>query len=434
MEIKQNNYLVTLGITLVLLLSFPILGQSNLEPGSEENLSEIVQSDVKINDSSSEWWSWRSSTAQNGLEIELAYIGEVWSNSSGGYGTKSDYLHNIDLVFAFDLEEFMGWQGATFTSYFLGNYGGVPSESAGAAQGISNIAADDEWKLYEIWIEQNLFSDKLSILFGLFDLNSEFDSREASALFINPSHGIGADFAQTGLNGPSIFPNASLALRLKYQIHDNFYLRTALFDGVPDFRENPSRTIVKLCREDGALSATEFVYESDTKEFEKGYSKAAVGGWYYTTEFEEFSSDAHKTRNGSYGFYAFAETFLYSEPFNRDQGLAGFLRVGSADDKVNPFDQYWGGGIIYKGPFEGRDDDIFGAAFAYVRTGRSYRECNLQNGIANNNFELALEVTYSYQVLPWIALQPDIQYVVHPGAVDNINNSLVFGLRTAIDF
>jgi porin len=53
---------------------------------------------------------------------------------------------------------------------------------------------------------------------GLYDLNSEFDVIEAAALFLNPSHGIGPDFAQSGRNGPSIFPVTSLAIRGEYRL------------------------------------------------------------------------------------------------------------------------------------------------------------------------------------------------------------------------
>lgn len=49
-----------------------------------------------------------------------------------------------------------------------------------------------------------MFDDKLSLLFGLYDLNSEFDTQETSSIFINPSHDIGAEYAQSGKNLPSI--------------------------------------------------------------------------------------------------------------------------------------------------------------------------------------------------------------------------------------
>jgi porin len=58
--------------------------------------------------------------------------------------------------------------------------------------------------------------------------------------------------------------------------------------------------------------------------------------------------------------------------------------------------------------------------------------------------ETIIELTYQAQVTPWLIVQPDLQYVVHPGgnipnpnvSGDNtpIKDALVMGLRTAIKF
>ena len=56
--------------------------------------------------------------------------------------------------------------------------------------------------------------------------------------------------------------------------------------------------------------------------------------------------------------------------------------------------------------------------------------------------ETYLELTYQYQVTPWLQLQPDIQYVFNPGGgilnpndpATTVRNELVLGLRTNILF
>lgn len=52
-----------------------------------------------------------------------------------------------------------------------------------------------------------------------------------------------------------------------------------------------------------------------------------------------------------------------------------------------------------------------------------------------------VEATYLLQVAPWIALQPDLQYVINPGAgiisgLDRrpIRNAVVIGMRSLITF
>lgn len=50
---------------------------------------------------------------------------------------------------------------------------------------------------------------------GLYDLNSEFDALDDAGLFINSAFGVGTDIGLTGVNGPSIFPVTSLAVRAR---------------------------------------------------------------------------------------------------------------------------------------------------------------------------------------------------------------------------
>lgn len=83
-------------------------------------------------------------------------------------------------------------------------------------------------RLYEAWIDKRSADGSASVRFGLYDLNSEFDTTEAGALSLLSSHGIGPDFAQSGRNGPSIFPVTSLALRGECDLGDRWLVRTGL--------------------------------------------------------------------------------------------------------------------------------------------------------------------------------------------------------------
>jgi hypothetical protein len=87
---------------------------------------------------------------------------------------------------------------------------GNPSDDTGDVQGVSNIATFNTWQLYEAWIKQNLFDNRLSVLFGLYDLNSEFAVIQSEQVFINSSHGIDLTLAASGRNGPSSFPTTSV--------------------------------------------------------------------------------------------------------------------------------------------------------------------------------------------------------------------------------
>src|SRR5690606_31578386 len=156
--------------------------------------------------------------------------------------------------------------------------------------------------LYEAWIDQRLWDDRVSLRAGLYDLNSEFDAIDPAALFVNSAHGIGTDFGQTGENGPSIFPNTSLALRIEAQLSDNWLVRAAVLDGVPGDPNHPKRTTIKLGNGDGALMVGEINYA-------QGNFRAGLGTWGYTARFTD--SMTGMERRGNQGIYGFVSGQVY---------------------------------------------------------------------------------------------------------------------------
>jgi porin len=57
-----------------------------------------------------------------------------------------------------------------------------------------------------------------------------------------------------------------------------------------------------------------------------------------------------------------------------------------------------------------------------------------QQGVPGPSFESVVELTYSIRLAPAIALQPDLQYVLHPGGSRQYGNALVAGFRAVVDF
>jgi porin len=227
---------------------------------------------------SGDWKQTRPRIEACGIFLEAVYTGEVAFNVSGGIKKETEYLDNIDILFTADLEKLIKWNRATLFIYGLGNQGGSPSRNAGDAQTVSNIDAPDAWKIYEAWLKQGLFQDRLSVLIGLYDLNSEFDVIESAGLFLNSSHGIGADYAQSGDNGPSIFPATSLAARVKIQPFKLFYIQVAALDGIHGYPDVAHGTHVHLGNGDGTLFAIETAWFPGIHAEKNSYIlKAALG-------------------------------------------------------------------------------------------------------------------------------------------------------------
>ncbi len=364
------------------------------------------------------------------LVLDAAYTGEIWGNTRGGLRRDARYLDNLDLQATLDAEAAFGWTGASFFVYGLYDNGRPFSDGVvGDAQVVSNIETGVRAiRLYEAWWEQKIGDSSLRL--GLYDLNSEFDAGELRGLFINSAHGIGPDYSQSGLNGPSIFPSTSLALRVDHHFTPEWFVRAAVLDAVPNDPDHPARTTIRLGN-DGALLAAEAGYHDGPAQYYAGY-------WRYTESFDELArtdddGDPRSNRSNQ-GAYLMASAPLIREPGDESQGLAAFARWGIANARINPFSQHVSAGITYTGPIPGRNEDVLGIAVASALNGDTIRHLQSSLDEPVDRHETNLELTYRAPITDWLTLQPDVQWIVNPGTNRSLENAIAIGLRFELGF
>jgi porin len=113
-------------------------------------------------------------------------------------------------------------------------------------------------------------------------------------------------------------------------------------------------------------------------------------------------------------------------------GLYG--RAGFAPPDRNASGLGFDGGVNWEGFLPGRDDDIAGVGFAYAGlTGGAIDELR-REGVEAAGAEMVVEATYQAVVTPWLSVQPDVQYVIQPGADRGLGNALVVGCRVSVVF
>ncbi|NBC64922.1 MAG: hypothetical protein GVY07_04555 [Bacteroidetes bacterium] len=211
------------------LLFLLISSNAELSAQDAEEKSSIWERETATGD----WGGLRTPFNENGFTLELNLIGDVMSNVSGGLNQKSVFIQNIDLKFVIDNEKLIGLPGSNMLFSVLQNNGNSISQYAGDLQGVSNIEAEQTIRLFEVWIQQRLFNNQLSILGGLYDVNSEFDVMGSASLFMQSSQGLGGNFAGSGLIGPPTFPAAGLGGRIKFVPDRRIYIQAGLMDGAP---------------------------------------------------------------------------------------------------------------------------------------------------------------------------------------------------------
>lgn len=382
------------------------------------------------------WGGARTALADRGVNIEAIYKFDVMANIDGGINDGARGLDNLDVMFSFDGAKLFGGKGTSALIYLLNNNGGKPDAAlVGSAQGIDNIETPKATsKLYMAWLQQNFLDDRLSFLGGLYDVNSEFYVTDSSGLFIHSTYGIGTDAAQSGLNGPSIFPFTAVAARVKIQPTPNVYLMAAVADGAPGSPDDLEGTQIEFKSGDGALFFTEagFIPGGSAPN-----GKLALGAWAYSDKFPDqidVDVNGNPLKERSQGVYMIGERKIFTPAGGEDKGLTIFGRFGVADDQVNQFDYAWSTGLVYTGLIPGRDAGQFGIAVSGAHNSDKFKAASAAAATPVNDAETAYELTYSDYVTPWLSLQPDVQYIVNPGTDPTLDNALVVGARAVVTF
>lgn len=379
----------------------------------------------------------KKTLSDKGIYLGINFKEHYFSNLQGGASHGDAGINNLHVTASFDLEQIAGLGQTSIFADVLSVNGSAPCDKAGAVQGISNMSALSQTRLYQLWIEKKLFDGNLSILAGLFDLNSEFDVRATSSVFINPSHGIGPDFSKSGLNGPSIFPSTSVALRLKIKPSQNTYILAGVFDGLCRNYDDYYLTKALDLKNDGVLLACETGLFENGEEFTRGYGKYSIGGWYYTRSFDDLTnvdlSGAPVQRYDNFGLYLSVEKFVISPLVSQTRGLAAFARIGFSQKNINPVQLYYSFGINVPGLFTNSSNDLFGLAVANANMSSKYLATLSGSGLNLRSNETIIEMTYSYKVLDWLKIQPDLQYVINP-LLTSEDESLMTGVSFELNF
>lgn len=338
------------------------------------------------------------------VELAAEYLLEYRRSVDGGLAEGGTWLDQLTLSASDDQR----WH----LSVLVTNNNTFSDRLAGDLQASSNLDADDTQRLYEAWYQWQL--GEIRLLAGLYDLNSEFDAIDAAGLFQHSSFGIGPDFSQSGERGPSIFPHAAFALRLDGG-NDRHGWRVALLDAVPGSRRDERATSVQFHRDEGALLVGEIE--------RPGELRLAVGGWSYSEPAPRW--DGGESRQ--HGLYALGETSAVETRWGE---LRSFARIGAASSDTLSVARYLGAGLVLA-PSESH---ALGVGIAHAALSSGARDELRDAGQRPASAELAIEVTWRWQLNEHFALQPDVQYLRHPGGRADLDAAKVVALRAELAF
>ena len=151
---------------------------------------------------------------------------------------------------------------------------------------------------------------------------------------------------------------------------------------------------------------------------------------------------------GDYGVYGPIDKMIWRYPGDDpNKGLGVFALASAAPRDRNLANFYAEAGITLFGIGDSRPNDTFGLAAIYSPVSPSVSSLDADTAFFEKtplpirDYELAVELTYQPKIMPGFYIQPDFQYIFHPGygvvdpvnpAVGRIRDAAVFGLRTLV--
>jgi porin len=365
------------------------------------------------------------------FQLRLQYTGEAWSNS-GGLQNGNTYLQNAFAGLKVDTEKAFGWTGGRFVAEGFYNTGNSLNENfVGSVQDPSAVDVGDRslLRVYQVYYDQKF--GNTDIRFGVMDLETEFGISRPMDVFFNGAFAWTSTIdasGQRGLNGPSTYPNTSLGVRVRQKINDEWSVQGAVVNGMSDRVDFPHSNSIDINNRNGALAVAEVDYVPIAR------TKLMMGYWTYTglqdTQNEFSDTGALRQVRGSQGAYIGGTTRLYT--IKDARGLDAFVNFGIGDSKVNEVDRSMNAGLTWTGPFDARPRDKLGFGVGIARAGDPFQQAQLAQGNTVYSYETSFELTYRAVLTDWLTVQPDIQYIVHPGFDGAVKNDFVFGLHFEI--
>ncbi|UVF22202.1 carbohydrate porin (plasmid) [Microvirga terrae] len=382
-----------------------------------------------------------------GLQLCVNYTAEALANLKGGVRTGPIYEGKLEGIVHADLHTLVGWPGATIHANFLQIHGrGLSRYYLSNLLTVSGIEALPSTRLQEVWLEQEI-GTWASIRIGQMAVDSEFLTSSYAGLFVNATFGWPAITAAALPSGGPAYPLSAPGARIKVKSPDTpLTLLLAVFNGDPagpgdadPQRLNRRGTNFRLDDPPLYIGEAQYTYNSDNGARSlPGTLK--VGTWYHTAQFNDLRFDAGgfpladpeslgqpARHRGNQGVYGVLDQTLWRDRSGGSSGeysgpeVGMFTRLSFSPADRSLINFYADAGLSFKGLVPTRKDDVFGIAFGYGSISSRARGFDRDTAFFSRaptvirDYEAVLEMTYQLQLANGWFLQPDFQYIFHPG-------------------
>ena len=408
-----------------------------------------------------DWGGERTKLIEQGIDIKADYVGEVGGNLHGGYNDDKTarYADQFGLGVALDLQKLWGWDN-TQAKIQLTNRNGynisndrVGDPRAGTLSSSQEVYGRGHMvRLTQLWIQHQFFDNKLDVKAGYFGEGEDFNTFPCD--FQNLAF-CGSQVGNWATNIWYNWPVSQAAIRVKYNINDELYAQIGAYNQNPSQLEHGNGFKLSGSGTKGTVLPVELVWSPKVNslpgEYRVGYYKSTADASDVREDVNGFDAattgGAYKTHSSKSGYWFVAQQQLTSHNGDASRGLNIAANATFHDKDTNFIDNYQSVMFVYKGPFDARPKDDVGIGAARIHVNDDVKKnaelLNVSNGVSDydnpvfspiRETEYNYEINYGFHVTNWLTVRPNLQYITHPGGVDEVDNALVAGLKIQSTF
>jgi porin len=415
-----------------------------------------------------DWGGFRTQLHNKGIDFKLVYFGEMAGNVRGGNDHFSGYVKGngqswsyddqVLLGLDLDFQKLVGWEGASFEAYFTKRNGdnlGQYTNPAPIMQYQEVYGRGQTWRITNLFFKQKFGNDLFEWKVGLMPVNGEFGNFYAfpfeNLTFCAGTTGNIAGYSQYN------WPVSQWATDFKINVTKSLAIKVGVFAfndywGSRDYDmriDNPGGT-------SGAVIPVEIswnpTFHIDGKDLPGSWNLTVYGN---TNNRETRGADKSWIANapgviphwlgggqfsGDYGWAASIwQQVTAPDPLRPKTGLSVFGSVTWADPRTAFQNLDIFGGLYYWGLWSKRPNDSLGMAWGWNHVSgnaqnaeKRYVAAHPNSGYAVQTDEVVGEIFYSFDVYHGINIQPDLQYIIHPGGYASAKNQIVFGVQLSV--
>ncbi|ROR15125.1 carbohydrate porin [Erwinia sp. JUb26] len=447
---KYKNKALLLAVAVSALCSHSIFAQDGKQTtwdgsviGFEPNSSGMLGDAAGI----------RSGLSEKGFNFGLVYTSESATNVAGGYNHDNHlaYVDQVVFIFEQDLERYTGIPDAKIEGLITNRNhdNNLTTQRVQDSRAYFNDLNQEVWgggsitRLGYLSFSRSFDDRRLHWRVGQMNYQQTFDQ-------IAP-----CDFQTLSLcGGKSSYARSwdtwnihTWGTTFAYDVTPELTLKTGVLEKNNLSTQRGRTWSFSTHGSKGVLIPVEAQYKTQVNGLPGLYNLGVM--YNNADQYELYTAPGDETRSHNNTWFMWAgfnqQITRSHDALNRGMSLAGGFALG--DQRTDPFHVAASLSARYRGLFDALPNDWIGLGVSYLDMSkyqaRAQRLQNTLNGISDYSdpgytpvvgHSIQLDLYYRFRPVPWLDIQPDIQYWIHPGAIKETQDAVVVGLKTAVRF